>query len=148
MPLQNGLNQDDVDFEHTWTNLESSFKEIHTKNASKLSYEELYRYAYRIVLKKKGEALYARVRDFETDWLNNNVCGQIKKLLVPSLLTPLADGPTGASVTERRSAGDRFLHGLKAAWQDHLLCMAMLADVLMYLVCTFIIPPTSQIAQS
>jgi cullin 3 len=87
------------------------------------------------VLKKKGDALYARVRDFETEWLNNNVCGQIKKLLVPSLLTTIAGGPTGVSVTERRSGGDRFLHGLKTAWQDHLLCMAMLADVLMYLVC-------------
>jgi cullin 3 len=99
------------------------------------------------VLKKKGEALYARVRDFETDWLNNNVCGQIKKLLVPSLLTTVAGGPSGVSITERRSAGDRFLHGLKAAWQDHLLCMAMLADVLMYLVRIFRCLKMSQVVR-
>jgi cullin 3 len=134
MPPQNGLNQDEVDFETTWESLKLSFNQIHSKNASKLSYEELYRYAYRIVLKKKGETLYGRVLDFEKQWLTENVCGNVRKLLVPSLLTTIASGPTGASVTERRTAGDRFLHGLKEAWQDHQLCMAMLADVLMYLV--------------
>lgn len=134
MAFKQGLDQDSIDFDHTWNNLEAAFKEILTKNASQLSYEELYRYAYRIVLKKKGQELYTKVSDFIKDWLVNNVCGKIRKLLVPSLLTTSADGPTGGSVTERRSAGDRFLHGLKDAWVDHQVCMAMMADVLMYLV--------------
>ena len=50
-----GLVGDDIDFENTWATIASAFTEIHTKNASKLSYEELYRHAYRVVLKKKGE---------------------------------------------------------------------------------------------
>ncbi|KAK3076578.1 Cullin-3, partial [Teratosphaeriaceae sp. CCFEE 6253] len=56
-----GLNGADVDFHTTWAILETAFGEIHTKNASALSFEELYRYAYKIVLKKKGEELYNRV---------------------------------------------------------------------------------------
>ncbi|KAI6888625.1 hypothetical protein KC318_g15023, partial [Hortaea werneckii] len=45
-----GLNGADVDFDQTWNVLEGAFKEIHTKNASALSFEELYRNAYKIVL--------------------------------------------------------------------------------------------------
>ena len=37
-------------------------------------------------------------------------------------------------MNERRTAGERFLKTVKDAWQDHQLCMAMLADVLMYMV--------------
>ncbi|KXS94254.1 hypothetical protein AC579_7331 [Pseudocercospora musae] len=37
-----GLNGTDVDFEVTWQILEKAFTEIHTKNASVLSFEELY----------------------------------------------------------------------------------------------------------
>jgi cullin 3 len=36
-----------------WAELSASLREIHTKNASKLSFEELYRNAYKLVLKKK-----------------------------------------------------------------------------------------------
>ncbi|KAI7401043.1 hypothetical protein KC328_g3298, partial [Hortaea werneckii] len=36
-----GLNGADVDFDQTWNVLEGAFKEIHTKNASALSFEEL-----------------------------------------------------------------------------------------------------------
>src|ERR1700761_9397153 len=117
MPSQQGLNTDELDFENTWNSLSASFREIHTKNASKLSYKELYRFAYRIVLKKKGEILYTRVREFEREWLTDNVCTGIKGLLTTSLLT--SPGPGGASITERRDAGERFLQGLKQAWQDH-----------------------------
>ena len=48
-------NSDAVDFDSMWDVLASSLREIHTKNASKLSFEELYRNAYKLVLKKRGE---------------------------------------------------------------------------------------------
>lgn len=56
-----------------WEVLKSSLVEIHTKNASKLSFEELYRNAYKLVLKKRGETLYERVKDFEHAWLDEHV---------------------------------------------------------------------------
>jgi cullin 3 len=124
---------DEVDFEHTWAIIASAFREIHTKNASKLSYEELYRHAYRIVLKKKGEDLYKRVRDFEHDWLTTTVRLRIQDLLSPNLLIN-APAIGGTTATERRVAGEKFMKGLKQAYQDHHVCMSMLADVLMYMV--------------
>lgn len=131
--LKQGLHGDDVDFENTWATIEAAFGEIHTKNASKLSYEELYRYAYRIVLKKKGENLYNKVHEFERNWLAKDVRKTIHKLLSPNLLAE-AQSASGTSPNERRVAGEKFLKGLKQAWGDHQVCMSMLADVLMYMV--------------
>jgi cullin 3 len=128
-----GLHGDEVDFEDTWALIELAFREIHTKNASKLSYEELYRHAYRIVLKKKGEQLYNKVHDFERGWLANEVRNFIQRMLSPNLLAE-AQGAGTTSPNERRAAGEKFLKGLKQAWGDHQVCMSMLADVLMYMV--------------
>jgi cullin 3 len=140
LPRQ-GLHGDEIDFENTWGTIASAFREIHTKNASRLSYEELYRHAYRIVLKKKGEELYVRVRQFEHEWLSNEVRGSIQALFSPNVL---ANTQTlgGTTTNERRVAGEKFLKGLKQAWGDHQVCMSMLADVLMYMVslCPFPTP--------
>jgi hypothetical protein len=128
-----GLHGDEVDFENTWVTIEAAFREIHTKNASRLSYEELYRHAYRIVLKKKGEQLYKNVHDFEKGWLSSEVRGDIQQLLSPNLLAP-AQSVVSTTANERRVSGEKFLKGLKQAWGDHQVCMSMLADVLMYMV--------------
>ena len=130
-----GLNGADVDFDHTWAVLERAFSEIHTKNASELSFEELYRNAYKIVLKKKGEELYNKVAQFEADWLSNTVRTNIVKLLTaPLLLLTDGTGRTLATPAERRVAGESFLRALKESWEDHQVCMGMLTDVLMYMV--------------
>jgi hypothetical protein len=128
-----GLHGDEIDFENTWATIESAFREIHTKNASKLSYEELYRHAYRIVLKKKGENLYNKVHEFERDWLSSEVRASIQQLLSPNLVVN-AQSVGGTTANERRVAGEKFLKGLKQAWGDHQVCTSMLADVLMYMV--------------
>ena len=133
---QQGLNGADVDFDTTWKILETAFYQIHTKNASILSFEELYRNAYKIVLKKKGEELYNNVAQFEADWLGREVRSVIVKQLTHTLLM-LTDG-TGkpqSSSAERKAAGESFLRALKQAWEDHQVCMGMLTDVLMYMVC-------------
>lgn len=122
----------EVDFERDWKSLSNSLREIHTKNASKLSFEELYRNAYKLVLKKKGEPLYNRVKDFEQDWLAHEVRPRILDDLPPSLLA--AYNGTQLTVNERRVAGEKLLRSLKSAWEDHNLCMNMTTDVLMYMV--------------
>ena len=131
-----GLNSSDVDFETTWAVLERAFKEIHTKNASALSFEELYRNAYKIVLKKKGEDLYNKVARFEAQWLSDNVRARVVRLLTTPLLllTESAGGNSLATAQERRVAGESFLRALKESWEDHQVCMSMLTDVLMYMV--------------
>lgn len=105
------------------------------KNASSLSFEELYRNAYKLVLKKKGESLYNKVKEFEQDWLANVVRPQILEELPSSLLA--AYNGAHLTVNERRVAGEKLLRCLKSAWEDHNLCMNMTTDVLMYMVCEF-----------
>jgi len=130
-----GLNGSDVDFDTLWKVLSRAFTEIHSKNASQLSFEELYRNAYKIVLMKKGGELYSRVAQFEADWLSDRVKKSIVKQLTVPLQT-LTDGSATSlsSSAERKAAGESFLRALKHAWEDHQVCMGMLTDVLMYMV--------------
>ena len=56
-----------------WTLLKNAIQEIQKKNNSGLSFEELYRNAYTMVLHKHGEKLYNGLRDVVTDHLMNKV---------------------------------------------------------------------------
>ncbi len=123
----------DVDFDGTWNILAEALKEIHAKNASKLSFEELYRNAYKLVLKKKADDLYERVRNFEENWLVQEVRPRITSLITPSIAARSHGSEDGQS-NERRLAGERFMRALKDAFEHHQLCMAMITDVLMYMV--------------
>lgn len=125
---------DAVDFDSMWQVLEASLREIHTKNASKLSFEEQYRNAYKLVLKKRGETLYERVKDFEERWLTNEIRPRIIAVAAPVLSLFDTTSSTIATVNEKRLAGERLLRALKQAWEDHNLCMSMTTDVLMYMV--------------
>ena len=125
---------DDLDFDGTWAILASSLREINTKNPSNLSFEQLYRNAYKLVLKKKGDALYEKVKNFERDWLLNEVQPQILAVLSTSLFTGDAGGSATANTNERRVAGEKLLKSLKHAWEDHNTGMNMTTDVLMYMV--------------
>ncbi|KAL2001767.1 hypothetical protein VTN02DRAFT_1291 [Thermoascus thermophilus] len=128
-----GLTAKGDDFETIWSVLASSLREIHTKNASTLSFEELYRNAYKIVLMSRGDELYERVKRLEEEWLESEVRKRITSAVSPSLL--LAKEPVDAldQSNERRAAGEKFLAAMKAAWEDHQLCMGMITDVLMYM---------------
>ena len=127
-------NNDAIDFDAMWAVLASSLREIHTKNASKLSFEELYRNAYKLVLKKKGETLYNKVKEFEEDWLANTVRPRILEEISPSIIVGSSGVPSTTTANEKRVAGERLLKALKEAWDDHNLCMNMTTDVLMYMV--------------
>lgn len=130
-----GLAGMDVDFEQTWPLIQTAFREIHTRNASALSYEELYRNCYRVVLKKRGEDLYGHVRNFEHEWLSTDVRPDIVASISPQLWSEQTVG--GASNNELRTAGERFLKALRGAYSHHEVCMAMIADTLMYMVRSF-----------
>ncbi|SLM36016.1 Winged helix-turn-helix DNA-binding domain [Lasallia pustulata] len=128
-----GNSNDAIDFDTKWAVLASSLREIHTKNASMLSFEELYRNAYQLVLKKRGESLYERVKEFEEAWLKLEVRPRILAVISSALLVGNR-GPTAMTTTdEKRVAGERLLKALKQAWEDHNICMNMTTDVLMYM---------------
>jgi cullin 3 len=125
-------------FDQEWSGLAASFQHIHEKQASALSYEELYRKAYQLVLRKQGELLYDNVIDFEKTWLTGRIQTAVLSLLSSELTTPPALGGSsfGASVAERCFAGERLLKGVWSEWNDHNICLNMISDVTMYLVCS------------
>jgi cullin 3 len=53
----------------TFDRLASAVKEIQHKNASKLSFEEHYRYAYTLVLHKQGQLLYDGIKSLVEEHL-------------------------------------------------------------------------------
>ena len=58
-----------------WALLKNAIQEIQKKNNSGLSFEELYRNAYTMVLHKHGEKLYTGLREVVTEHLTNKVSG-------------------------------------------------------------------------
>lgn len=129
-PRQN-FTKDDVDTEQIWSVLEKAFKEIHSRNASQLSFEELFRNAYKLVLKKKGDFLFDSVKRLEMDHLDNAVKSQIRSLATPTLLLPGVGADISAN--ERRQSGERFMAQLTKAFTDHSQEAGMITDVLMYM---------------
>eukprot|EP00439_Symbiodinium_sp_Y106_P015440 s3798_g2.t1 len=83
-----------------WECLKHAIHQIHEHNASSLSFEELYRNAYNLVLHKYGELLYNGVQSVVADHL---------KIVAQSCV----DCPD-----------DRLLEELKKQWDDHKTTMA------------------------
>lgn len=59
--------------ENIWNLLKNAIQEIQKKNNSGLSFEELYRNAYTMVLHKHGERLYNGLREVVTYHLESKV---------------------------------------------------------------------------
>ncbi|KAL3478090.1 Cullin [Aspergillus californicus] len=120
-------------FESNWKELASSLTRIHTKDASDLAFEQLYRVSYNIVLIQRGDDLYERTKQLEKEWLCQEVQRRVAAGISSSLLLAREVVDMQDQASERREAGERFLTVLKEAWEDHQLCMRMITDVLMYM---------------
>lgn len=116
-----------MDFDKSWELLSMAVGEIHQKNASRLSFEELYRTAYTLVLRKFGKRLY----DAVINEVNNHLEQQVVPTLVPLINNVQSNIPTGNPV--------ELLKTTKKCWDDHCLCMRMISDILMYLVSVLVI---------
>ncbi|KAH9808719.1 Cullin [Melampsora americana] len=96
----------------TWSRLAKAITEILNHNASKLSFEEHYRYAYNMVLYKQGTKLFNGVRDLVAHHLDDQANQKIK----PNF-----------------PSQERFLKSVREVWDDHVTCMKKLRDVLKYM---------------
>ncbi|XP_055371846.1 cullin-3 isoform X3 [Condylostylus longicornis] len=96
--------------ETIWASLKNAIQEIQKKNNSGLSFEELYRNAYTMVLHKHGNRLYVGLREVVTDHLVNKVRQDVLE-----------------------SLRNNFLPKLNQAWNDHQTSMVMIRDILMYM---------------
>uniref|UniRef100_A0ABI7YS87 Cullin family profile domain-containing protein n=1 Tax=Felis catus TaxID=9685 RepID=A0ABI7YS87_FELCA len=94
-----------------WDLLKNAIQEIQRKNNSGLSFEELYRNAYTMVLHKHGEKLYTGLREVVTEHLINKVREDVLN-----------------------SLNNNFLQTLNQAWNDHQTAMVMIRDILMYMM--------------
>lgn len=104
------MTMDEKYVNNIWSLLRNAIQEIQKKNNSGLSFEELYRNAYTMVLHKHGEKLYTGLREVVGDHLVHKVRDDV-----------LA------------SLHNNFLLTLNMAWQDHHTSMVMIRDILMYM---------------
>lgn len=109
---------DDVDFDKTWAVLAGAIDQIQQKNVSNLSYEQLYRKAYLLVLRKHGARLYESVSKSVAKHLLNRR---------QQLVQDYADNSLNASQNED------FMRAVLVEWDGHLQAMKFVSDVLMYL---------------
>lgn len=93
-----------------WMTLKSAIQEIQKKNNGGLSFEELYRNAYTLVLHKKGDTLYEGVKEV------------IREHLEEKIRTDVLN-----------SLNNQFLQVLNQVWSDHQTSMMMIRDILMYM---------------
>ncbi|KAI9106100.1 Cullin [Phlyctochytrium arcticum] len=111
----------ETQWEDVCERLSSAIKEIYKRNAGVLSFEELYRYAYNMVLYKQGDKLYDGVKGVVTEHLQN-----VTNTKIVPRFPRLAPG--GGMIGE-----GEFLKELRDVWQDHTTCMLMIRDILMYM---------------
>lgn len=104
------MTMDEKFVESIWALLKNAIQEIQKKNNSGLSFEELYRNAYTMVLHKHGERLYTGLKEVVTQHLESKVREDVLNAL-----------------------HNNFLQTLNQAWNDHQTSMVMIRDILMYM---------------
>lgn len=114
--FQRGPKVDDAYAEKTWDVLKSAIREINKRRTSNLSYEELYRFAYNMVLHKHGAHLYRGLSDLLAEHLRE-VAEQV-----------------------RAAEPDNFLQEVRTQWAWFELSLGHVRDVLMYMDRTYLRP--------
>lgn len=127
-----GLSEEQ-EFEACWKMLNEALTDIHERNAGKLSFEQLYRASYKIVLKRRGQALFDKVGTFETHWFGEKVVPPIIDMMSTHMVSQVLGDMPGATNNERRELGERFLRGMRDSWEQHMSAVAMISDIMMYL---------------
>lgn len=114
-PFRHRVEMDPKYAEKTWKILEHAIHEIYNHNASGLSFEELYRNAYNMVLHKYGEKLYSG--------LVTTMTGHLREI----------------AKTVEAAQGSLFLEGLNRKWVDHNKALQIIGCILMYIDKTYVI---------
>ncbi len=104
-----GMQMDSNTANLTLGELANAFDQIYNRNSSQLSFEELYRKAYNMVLQKHGDKLYDGV----------------KQVFVKHL-------KTSATIISE-SSNEQFLSVLVQEWQSHEVAFNMVKGVLLYM---------------
>eukprot|EP01091_Cochliopodium_minus_P013835 TRINITY_DN4561_c0_g1_i1.p1 TRINITY_DN4561_c0_g1~~TRINITY_DN4561_c0_g1_i1.p1 ORF type:complete len:746 (-),score=260.77 TRINITY_DN4561_c0_g1_i1:27-2264(-) len=108
-PLPQSTSTEDNKTLNNWKTLERAIDEIFKRNSSHLSYEELYRNAYHLVIYKNDELLFNNTKD--------SVSNHLAEIGIPVL----------------NSHNEVFIECLKIAWDNYKTSINCIKDVLMYL---------------
>ncbi|KAJ1919765.1 hypothetical protein H4219_001795 [Mycoemilia scoparia] len=100
--------------------LASAIRLIYQHNASKLSFEQLYTCAYKLVQNGWGEYLY--------NGLRKAISEEVKNAATKNILGPKND----ACIRTDPIASIEFLKALRQLWGDHVMSMLVIKDILIY----------------
>ncbi|KAF9426798.1 Cullin-3 [Podila epigama] len=106
-------------FDTTWPELESAMTTIQQQKANTLSFEEVYRLGYNMVIHKFGEKLYNGIRGL----IDKHLKEEVNTKIVPAL------GVADASAAD----GVELLKAIQKVWMHHITCMKMIKDILIHL---------------
>ncbi|KAF9113623.1 Cullin-3 [Mortierella sp. AM989] len=106
-------------FDTTWSTLANAITTIHEQRAHTLSYEEVYRCGYNLVIHKSGERLYHGVKDLIETYLES----EAEKKIVPVL------GIADTSPSE----GVQVLKAIQKLWKHHVTCLLMISYILIHM---------------
>eukprot|EP00871_Galdieria_phlegrea_P002503 jgi/Galph1/3253/GphlegSOOS_G1926.1 len=115
LPFRHSVQADPKYAERTWESLKNAIKEISKHNTGVLSYEELYRNAYNLVLHKHGDLLYDGLKE-------------CLKELLGDVVKKVAGQPETT-----------FLESIRQEWEWHKVSMVHIRDILMYMDRTYVI---------
>ena len=115
----------DISITDIWASLSNAIGEIHKHNASALSFEENYRYAYNLVLHKQGDLLYKGVKQLVADNIDKLAQDEVQ----PAFPTTLTEDPA-----QQTQEAERLLKAVRGVWDDHLGNMSKIRDILRYMV--------------
>ena len=114
------MTMDEKYVENIWNLLKDAIQEIQRKNNSGLSFEELYRNAYTMVLHKHGERLYTGLKEVVTNHLESKVMKAPSVSCSPGPTNHLSlSCPPQVRVDVLGALNNNFLQTLNAAWNDH-----------------------------
>lgn len=113
-PFKPPKSLDDDTAQQRWALLRSAIHKIHEQKAASLSFEELYRNAYNLVLHNHGELLY--------DGVHETVRAHLMEI--------------AAAVVEQPD--ELLLKELNTKWTQHEVTMNMIRDILMYMDRTYV----------
>ena len=107
-PFRSHVPMDKTAAKQTWNTLAKAIDEIYNRNASQLSFEELYRNAYNLVLHKHGTLLYEGV----TEKINSH-------------LTEIAEHLSNVP-------SNSLLEELSTTWTEHEVCTNIVIETFVW----------------
>lgn len=108
-PVAKSASLDSLEVDQSLSKIQMAISQIHQRNISALSYEELYRVGYTVVMNKHGARLFATV----SACLREHCLAQLAKL--------------------QRTTDNQVLDCMAEVWRSHVREVGMVVDVVLYL---------------